>query len=103
MSLGSKLSQGKSKSETTQEDFVLINNQIYTLLENEIQIIEIVLPPKGSPIRTTLKRCRYHNLLYIVQSVQWTEFYKALKPESRINTWILTVGSNNLMTPSHVL
>ena len=40
---------------------------------------------------------------YIVQSAQGSAFSKAVKPELRRNTWILTVGSNNPITSSQVL
>ena len=50
-----------------------------------------------------MKRCKYHDLPYIVQAAQGWAFYKPVKPELRRNTWILTVGSNNPITSSQVL
>ena len=86
LSLESKLSQGDLKSEKNQEDLVSINYQKNPLLENKIERIEIELPPKGSPIGITLKRYKYHNFPYIVQSTQGSVFYKAVKLELRRNT-----------------
>ena len=38
-----------------QEDFISINNQKHSLLENKIKRIEIKILPKGIPIGITIK------------------------------------------------
>ena len=102
LSPGSKLSQGFSNEDNPVE-LVTVEDTDHPLMKNPIEQINVEIPPQGTSIGLTIRRCKFHNLPYIIRSNPTSYYNKSVRKHLRHNVWVMAVENNDPITPEQVL